>query len=56
MSTLCTYKVRLQRVDHKAGPNAGLNIEVKAPNGAMAKLTAESQFHGYRATGAVRVY
>ena len=55
MSIICTYQVRLVRVDPKAGSNANLYIEVVAANSQTAKHIAESQCHGYRATGAVQV-
>lgn len=48
------YTVRLIRVDQKAGPNSGLWVEVTAPNDQTAKLCAQSQYHGYKATGAIR--
>lgn len=47
-----TYSVQLQRVDSRAGPNASLRIEVRAPDGRTAANTAQAQFPGYRATGA----
>lgn len=56
MAFMHMYRVRLQRVDFKAGPNSAITIEVKTSNDRMARLTAESQYHGYRATGAVRVF
>jgi hypothetical protein len=54
MTITHTYQVRLQRINPSAGPYATLTILVDAPNDRMAKLTAESQYHGYRATGAGR--
>lgn len=49
------YKVNLVRVDPKAGNMANMSVIVRAPNDVMAKRTAESQWMGYRATGAGRV-
>lgn len=55
MSFSYHYKVRMVRVEPKAGPNADLSVEVTAPNDQMAKRCAEGQFHGYRAIGAIRI-
>jgi hypothetical protein len=51
------FNVSLQRQDPSAGPNATLRVMVTVPvnNDQTAKLTAESQYRGYRATGASRV-
>ncbi|MCD2450207.1 hypothetical protein GO003_007390 [Methylicorpusculum oleiharenae] len=54
MNTNKTYVVKMIRIDHHAGPNATLSIQVSAPNDRTAKLIAESQCHGYRATSAGR--
>jgi hypothetical protein len=55
MTLMHTYRVHLQRVEQKAGPTSNFSIDVKAQGDRMARLTAESQYHGYRATGAHRV-
>lgn len=48
-STSRTYSVLLTRVEPKAGPRASFRVEVRAPDAALAKRTAEAQFPGYRA-------
>lgn len=54
MTIMHTYKVHLQRVNPLAGNTSNMTIQVQASDGVMARKTAESQYHGYRATGAVR--
>lgn len=51
------FNVSLPRQDPSAGPNATLRVMVTVPvnSDQTAKLTAESQYRGYRATGASRV-
>jgi hypothetical protein len=48
-STSRSYSVLLTRVEAKAGPRANFRVEVRAPDAALAKRTAEAQFPGYRA-------
>jgi hypothetical protein len=43
-----TYKAFMQRVTPNAGPAANFTITVQAVTSAMAKVTAEAQYPGYK--------
>lgn len=43
-----TYKVSMQRVVTSAGPRASFIMTVQATSSAMAKITAEAQYPGYK--------
>lgn len=43
-----TYSVFMQRTLASAGPAANFSMTVQAVNSAMAKVTAEAQYPGYK--------
>jgi hypothetical protein len=43
-----TYSVFMQRSIATAGPQANFTITVQAVSSAMAKVTAEAQYPGYK--------
>ena len=47
-----TYKAFMQRVVATAGPQANFTITVQAVTFAMAKVTAEAQYPGYKCLNA----
>ncbi|MDF3935607.1 hypothetical protein [Pseudomonas citronellolis] len=47
-----TYSAFLQRIRSDAGEKANLRVQVEAPSSAMARLTAEARFPGYRCASA----
>ncbi len=47
-----TYKAFMQRVVATAGPQANFTITVQAVTSAMAKVTAEAQYPGYKCLNA----
>jgi hypothetical protein len=51
-SAMKTYKAFMQRVVATAGPQANFTITVQAVTSAMAKVTAEAQYPGYKCLNA----
>ena len=51
-SAMKTYKAFMQRVVATAGPQANFTITVHAVTSAMAKVTAEAQYPGYKCLNA----
>ncbi|NNA07653.1 hypothetical protein HBN65_12640 [Pseudomonas lundensis] len=47
-----TYKAFMQRMVATAGPQANFTITVQAVTSAMAKVTAEAQYPGYKCLNA----
>lgn len=51
-SAMKTYKAFMQRMVATAGPQANFTITVQAVTSAMAKVTAEAQYPGYKCLNA----
>jgi hypothetical protein len=51
-SAMKTYKAFMQRVVATAGPQANFTITVQAVTFAMAEVTAEAQYPGYKCLNA----
>ncbi|WAP63122.1 hypothetical protein ACN99C_16155 [Pseudomonas alloputida] len=47
-----TYRAFMQRVVATAGPQANFTITVQAVSSAMAKVTAQAQYPGYKCLNA----